>query len=146
MEKYIVRLTAQEREELTQLVSKGKTSARKIKHANILLKADADGPAWLDEEIATSFSIHTNTVHNIRERFVWDGLETALNHKKSLIPSRDKILDGQKEARLIALACTKPPAGCGRWTLRLIADKLVELNIVETISHETVRQALKKTS
>lgn len=146
MEKYIVRLTSPEREGLIQLISKGKTSARQIKHANILLKADMDGPAWRDEEIATSFSVHLNTVHNIRERFVLEGLEVALNHKKPLVPSRDKILDGQKEARLIALSCTKPPPGCGGWTLRLLADKLVELKIVESISHETVRQVLKKTS
>jgi transposase len=144
--KYIVRLTQEEREQLKQLISKGRTAAYKIKHANILLKADADGEAWTDEKIARAFSVHTNTVVNVRERFVMEGLESALNRKKREKPPRERILDGEKEARLIAVSCSEPPAGYARWTLRLMADKLVELEIVESISHETVRQALKKTS
>jgi transposase len=144
--KYIVRLAQEEREELKRLISKGRTAAYKIKHANILLKADADGEAWTDEKIARAFSVHTNTVVNVRERFVMEGLESALNRKKRERPPREKILDGEKEARLIAVSCTEPPEGRARWTLRLLADRLVELEIVESISHETVRQALKKTN
>lgn len=143
---YVVRLSAQEREQLTRLVSKGKAAACKIKHANILLTADADGPAWTDERVAEAFSVHGKTVGNVRERFVLQGLEAALNRKKRQTPPREKILDGAKEAHLIALACTQAPPGRSRWTLRLLADKLVELQIVEGISYETVRQALKKTS
>lgn len=145
-QKYIVRLTNQERAELKRLVSTGRLAARKIKHANILLQADADGPNRTDEEMASSFSVHLNTVHNIRERFVLEGLEAALNRKQRLSPPRPKILDGVKEARLIALACSQPPVGYQRWGLYLLADKLVELQIVESISHETVRQTLRKTS
>ena len=144
--KYIVRLTADEREQLKGLVSKGKAAAYKIKHANVLLKADADGPAWTDERIAEAFSVHGGTVANIRERLVEQGLEAALNRKKREKPPRENKLDGAKEARLIALACSKPPLGRRRWTLHLLADKLVELRIVDSISHETVRQTLKKTN
>ena len=144
--KYIVRLTADEREHLKGPVGKGKAAAYKIKHANILLMADADGPAWTDERIAEAFSVHSRTVGNVRERLVTRGLEAALNRKKREKPPREKILDGAKEARLIALACSKPPLGRRRWTLHLLADKLVELRIVDSISHETVRQTLKKTN
>lgn len=135
-----------ERELLEGLISKGKESARKIKHANVLLKVDADGENWTDEKIADAFSIHVNTVQRIRQRFVEEGIEVALNHKKQLMPSRKPILDGEKEARLIALSCSKPPEGYGSWTLRLLSDKMVEMKIVNSISYETVRKALKKTS
>lgn len=144
--KYIVRLTQGEREVLRALVSKGRGAAYKIKHANILLKADADGPGWVDERIAEAFSVHSLTVRNVRERFVMKGLEAALNRKKRSTPPREKILDGSKEARLIAVACSAAPEGRTRWTMQLLADKLVELRIVDRISDETVRRTLKKTS
>ena len=142
--KYIVRLTEQEREQLDALIRKGKTAAYKIKHANILLKADADGAAWRDAEIATAFSVHIRTVAGIRERFVEQGLEAALHRKKQARPSQQPLFDGAAEARLIALGCSEPPQGYARWTLRLLADKAVELEIVESTSHETVRRTLKK--
>lgn len=144
--KYIVRLTLEERKELEDLVSKGQTKAYRIKHANILLKADADGPAWTDEEIAEAFCCHIRTVEAVRRRFVFKGMEAALERKKRATPPRERILDGEKEARLIALSCSQPPEGRSRWTLELLADKMVELGIVEQISYQTVRRALKKTS
>lgn len=142
--KYIVRLTKEERQELSGLVAKGKAAAYKIKHANILCKVDADGPDWSDEVTADAFGCHVNTVRNVRQRFVEQGIEAALNRKK--LPPRNKKIDGKTEARLIALRCGKAPEGSARWTLRLLADKLVELEIVDEISHETVRTVLKKTS
>ena len=144
--KYIVRLSDQERRGLEQLSAKGKTVAYRIRHAHILLKADADGPSWTDWCIAEAFSCHARTVEGIRKRFVEQGLDAALNRKKREIPPREKLLDGEKEARLIALSCSKPPKGRARWTLHLLADKMVELEVVESISHETVRQTLKKTN
>jgi len=142
--KYIVRLTDQERQELKDLVSKGRAAAYKIRHANILLLADADGPGWTDERIAEAVSVHPCTVANVRMRLVERGVEGALARKKQDRPSREPLLDGQKEARLIALACSEPPEGRTRWTLHLLADKMVELKVVESISHETVRKGLKK--
>ena len=144
--KYIVRLTREERNELEALVRKGKTQAYRIKHANILLAADADGPNWSDREAATVFGCHQNTVRNVRQRLVEHGLGAALARKKQECPSRMKKLEGEKEARLIAVACSKPPTGRAKWTLRMLADKLVTLDVVDAISHETVRQTLKKTS
>lgn len=144
--KYIVRLTDGERQQLKELISKGKASARKIKHANILLKIDADDEGWTDEKTANAFFVHVNTVCSIRQRFVEKGLEAALERKKQCQPSGKRLLDGEKEAKLIALSCSNAPEGCARWTLHLLADKLVELNIVESISYETVRQTLKKTN
>ena len=144
--KYIVRLSDQERRGLEQLSAKGKTVAYRIRHAHILLKADADGPSWTDWRIAEAFSCHARTVEGIRKRFVEQGLDAPLNRKKREIPQREKLLDGEKEARLIALSCSKPPKGRARWTLHLLADKMVELEVVESISHETVRQTLKKTN
>lgn len=148
MEKYIVELTSSEQKDLTQLVSKGKAAARKITHARILLQANEsqDGPAWTDQQISEIFGIHTNTIHGIRRRFVEHGLQAALERKKQDRPSRKRIVDGDVEAHLIALRCGDPPEGRNQWTLRLLADKLVELEIVPSICHETVRQALKKTS
>jgi len=144
--KYIVRLTDEERRHLSHLVSTGKAAAYKIKHANMLLKADGDGDDWSDEQIAHAFSAHPNTAAGVRQRFVLEGMEAALNRKKRQTPPREKLLDGEKEAHLIALRCSRPPEGQARWTLRLLADKLLELEIVESISHETVRQTLKKTN
>lgn len=143
--KYIVRLSDEERRQLTELTSKGKAAAYKIRHAHILLKADTDGPAWTDTKIAESFSVSVNTVLGVRQRLVAQGLEAALNRKNPVRPSRTPRLDGAGEARLIALRCGAPPVGHARWTLRLLADQAVALDIVEAISHETVRQALKKT-
>ena len=141
--KYIVKLIDPEREALRDLVNKGKSPAYKIKHANILLQADRQES---DEKIAKNLGCHLNTVCNLRQRFVEKGLEAALERKKQEIPSRSRILDGEKEARLIAVGCSQPPEGFVRWTLKLLADKLVSLEVVETISHETVRQTLKKMS
>jgi hypothetical protein len=142
--KYIVRLSDEEHRDLTELISKGQAAASKIRHAHILLKADADGPAWTDKRIAETFCVSVNTVLGVRQRLVEQGLEAALNRKKQDHPSRTPCLDGEGEARLIALRCSAPPAGHARWTLRLLADQAVALDIVEAISHETVRQALKK--
>jgi transposase len=148
MKRYVVELTGQERNELAHLVSRGKAAARKITHARVLLQADEskNAPGWTDVQISEAFGIHTNTIHAIRRRFVEDGLEAALVRKKQDRPSRKRIVDGEVEAHLIALRCGEPPEGKGRWNLRLLADKLVELEIVPNISHETVRQALKKMS
>ena len=145
--RYRVTLTEPERQELLQLISHGKADARKLAHARILLQADesADGgPKSTDDEIADALETCTRTVERVRERFVEQGLEAALLPK----PSKRvyaRRLDGRQEAKLIALACSKPPAGKARWTLRLLADELVELEVVESVSHETVRQTLKKT-
>jgi transposase len=144
--KYVVRLGSDERGVLELLVKKGKTQAYRIKHANILLAVDADGPDWSDEEAAEAFGCHVNTVANVRQRFIEQGLEAALERKKQKSPSRERILDGEKEARLIALACSAPPEGRSKWTLQLLADKLVALKVVETISDQTVRRTLKKTN
>jgi len=144
--KYIVRLTAEERTQLQDLVTKGKTQAYRIRHAHILLKADADGPAWLDREITTAFSCNRSTVEDIRKRLVTEGLDAALERKKRAHPPTERILDGEKEARLIALSCGEPPEGRSRWTLKLLADELVALHIVESISYRTVQRTLKKTN
>jgi transposase len=141
--KYIVRLSNAERAQLTELTRKGKAAAYKVRHAHILLKVDAAGPAWTDARIAESFAVSVNTVLGIRQRFVEQGLEAALNRKPQAHPSRAPRLDGEGEARLIALRCSAPPDGHARWTLRLLADQAVALEIVEAISHETVRQGLK---
>lgn len=145
-EKFIVRLTDEERVALSALVTKGKAAAYKIKHANVLLKTDAAGPAWPDSKIAEAFSCGLNAVASIRRRFVLEGLDAALNRKPQSRPSRAPILDGEKEARLIAMSCGAAPEGRSSWTLRLLADRLVALDIVDSISHETVRLALKKTN
>jgi hypothetical protein len=127
------------------LTKTGKAAAYKIKHAHILLQVDANGPNWSDAHVATVFRCHGNTVRNVRQRFVEHGLEAALARRPQVKPSRQRLLDGAKEAHLIALRCSQPPAGQTKWTLQLLADKLIELEIVETISYETVRQTLKKT-
>ena len=144
--RYIVRLKQEERQQLQELVSKGKAAAYKIKHANILLNIDINGQGWTDIEAAKAFGCHRNTVANLRQRLVEEGIERALERKKPKSPSRPRICDGEAQAKLIALRCGEPPKGQARWTLRLLADKLVELEIVPEISYETVRQELKKTS
>jgi transposase len=148
MKKYIVTLTDEERLDLEQLVRTGKAAAYKITHARVLLKADASegGPAWTDEQIAGALDVSRATVERLRQRFVEEGLEAALCRRKQARPSRERTFDGAAEARLIALACSQPPVGRASWTLRLLAEKLVELEVVDSVSHETVRQALKKTS
>jgi transposase len=146
MNKYTVTLTAEERRQLRDLIRAGKAAAKKLTHARILLKADAaeGGPAWPDERVAEAVDVSTDTVGRVRQRFVEEGLEAALVRKKQGRPSRERTLDGRAEARLIALACSAPPDGRAAWTLRLLADKLVELEVVAAVSHETVRRALKK--
>lgn len=148
MKKYKVTLTPQERKSLQDLVTAGKGASKKLLHARILLKADASpkGPAWIDARIAEAFEVSTRSIERLRERFVEQGLEAALGRKRQDRPSREPVLDGKAEARLIALACSSAPQGRARWTLRLLADRLVELEIVETISTETVRRTLKKTN
>jgi hypothetical protein len=143
--KYIVRLSEEERSELTEIVKKLKGTSEKVRRANILLKADVDGPQWTDAKIAEAFSCRTRTVENIRLRFVTEGFEAVLNRKKRVTPPRPKILDGKQEAEVIALRLGKPPAGFANWTLRLLADQVVELGIAEAISYETIRRTLKKT-
>jgi transposase len=144
--KYIVRLAAEERERLEALVKKGKGAAHRIKHAHILLGVDAHGAGATDESVAKALSCHVNTVRNVRQRLVEQGLEAALDRKAQERPSRERILDGRGEARLITLACSKPPSGRARWTLRLLADHLVELEVAPSISEQTVRRTLKKTN
>ena len=144
--KYIVRLTAEERKELEILVKKGKTQAYRIKHANILLAVDADGPNLFDDDSARIFGCHQNTVRNVRQRFVEQGIKVALERKKRDKPPRELKIDGEKEAQLIAIACSEPPAGRAKWTLKMLAERLVELDIVDTISDQTVRRTLKKTN
>lgn len=139
---YKVQLNDEQRKRLKDLVTRGKALAYKIRRANILLKADISGPAWKDHEIADSFNVTVTTVAATRRRFFEQGLEGALNRKPQDRPSRTHALDGEGQARLIAMRCGAPPDGYARWTLRLLADKMVEANY--QISYETVRQELKK--
>ncbi len=145
MKKHKVELTAEERQTLETIVRKGEHSALKLTRAHILLKADSDGPCWSDAKIAEAFGCHEKTVYNVRKRFATRGRLAALERKPQSRLSRVRKLDGQGEARLIALACSDPPEGFARWTLQLLADELVELEIIESISIETIRQTLKKT-
>jgi transposase len=142
--KYIVTLTAAEREQLEQLTSAGKGPVRRIKHAYILLKANrTDGASgWSDEQISVAYDVHCNTVAEVRKRFVLEGFDSALQRKPA--GHRPRALDGEAEAHLIALACSEAPADHAHWTLRLLAQRMVELKQVEQLSHETVRQTLKK--
>ncbi len=144
--KFIVRLSVEERAQLESLVVKGKASARRLTRARILLKADCSnlGPAWSDQEISEALDLGVITVHRVRRSFVEAGLDGALVRRP--IPRRPRMLDGEQEAYLIAMACGSPPAGRCRWTLRLLADKLVELGHAEKVSHETIRRTRKKTS
>ena len=146
--RYVVRLEPGERALLERLVSVGKGAAAKLTHARVLLQADqsAAGPGWTDARIAEGLGVTTRTVEHIRQRFVEAGLEAALVRKKACRPPRERLLDGAGEAKLTALCCSKAPDGRKRWTLQLLADRLVELNIVDSISYETVRRTLQKTS
>jgi hypothetical protein len=147
MKKYTVTLTAEERQQLQGLITAGKAAAKKLAHARILLKADAaeGGPGWDDRRSADAVEVSPDTVARVRQRFVELGLEAALTRKKQGRPSRERKLDGRAEARLIALACSAPPEGRKEWTMKLLADRLVELEVLDTVSDETVRRALKKT-
>ena len=142
---YVVRLAPEERGELKDLVGKGKAQAYRIRHAHILLAVDADGPNWSDDQAAEAFACHRNTVRNVRQRLVERGLEGALGRRAQVNPRRQRVLDGEGEARLIAIACSSPPEGRARWTRKLLADRLVELKVVESISGQTVRRTLRKT-
>lgn len=143
--KYIVRLTAEERETCHVTVKKLNGTSEKVRRAQILLKADADGLAWSDRQIAVAFWCRTKTVENIRQRFVLEGFEQTLERQKRLTPPAEKILSGEQEAKIIAMRLGLPPKGYANWTLRLLARKVVELEIVDSVSHETVRRMLKKT-
>ena len=145
VKKYIVRLSEQERTLLWDIVKKLKGTSQKVRRATILLKADVDGPNWPDAKIAEALSCRTRTVENVRRRLVTEGFDAVLNRKKRKTPPRPKILDGEQEAEVIALRLGKPPAGFANWTLRLLADQIVKLEIADSISYETVRRTLKKT-
>jgi Homeodomain-like domain len=143
--KYVVRLTDQERNELQEVVKKLKGTSQKVRRAQILLKADADGPKWTDERIAEAFSCRTRTVEKIRQRLVERGFEDTLHGLARAQPPVEKLLTGEQEARIIATRLSPPPKGYANWTLRLLARKVVELEIVDSVSYETVRRTLKKT-
>jgi len=144
--KYIVRLTEAERETCREVIKKLKGTIQKVRRAQILLKGDADGAAWTDRRIAEAFCCRTKSVENIRQRFVEQGFEQTLERKKSAQPPANKRLDGVQEAKVLATRLGPPQKGYSNWTLRLLARRVVELEIVEAISHETVRQTLKKTA
>lgn len=143
--KYIVRLTDEERAICEATIKKERGKSQKLRRATILLKADADGSAWNDAKIGEAVGCRTRTVENVRQAFVLDGFEAALARKTRATPPTPKLLDGAGEAKVIALRLGQPPTGFGRWTLRLLADQLVALEVVDSISPETVRQTLKKT-
>jgi len=145
--KYPVILSDTERVQLKNLIAAGTAPARKLTHARILLKADQspEGPAWVDEQVAEAVEVSQPTVSTVRKQYFEEGMEAALNRRS---PNREyhRKLDGKQEARLVALACSKPPEGQARWSLRLLADRMVELEVVEDISYQTVRRTLKKTN
>lgn len=144
--RYFVHLSDGERKQIEKLVRSGRAHARKLLYGRILLKADADGPdRWTDERIAEAFEVSTATVARQRKRFCEEGLEVALMTKKPGRPRR-RVLDGRAEAHLVALCCSDPPDGRERWSMRLLAEKMVEIGHVEEVSYETVRRTLKKTS
>ena len=143
--KYIVRLTDEERQELEQVVKKLKGTSQKVRRAQILLKADVEGPNWTDRQIAEAFGCRTKTVENVRQRLVERGFEETLQGAPRAQPPVEKLLDGEQEAQIIATRLGAPPAGYAHWTLRLLARKVVELEIVDAVSYETVRRTLKKT-
>jgi len=145
--KYIVTLIEEERRMLQEMLSRGKAAARKLMHARILLKADAaaGGPGWNDERIAEALEVGRATIERVRKEFVEEGFEAALERRKPRRVYRRK-LDGDGEAHLVALACQEPPEGHSRWTLQLLADRMVRLAYVDRISYQTVRRTLKKTS
>ena len=143
---YVVRLTDQERDELHSVIKKLKGTGQKVRRAQILLKADADGPNWTDERIAEAFLCRTRTVERLRQRFVEQGFDETLHRVERAQPPVEKLLTGDQEARIIATRLGPPPRGYANWTLRLLARKVVELNIADSVSYETVRRTLKKTA
>jgi transposase len=147
VKKYVVKLTDDEREQLNTLIRSGKHAARKLLKARILLKADVSdaGEGWSDSQIAAALDTSVDTVARTRQRLVEEGFEAALAYKYSPASARPRIFDGAAEAKLIALACSKPPAGRARWTLQLLEEKVVELSIVERASDNTIGRTLKKT-
>src|SRR5438477_6243308 len=144
--KFIVRLADEEHGVCQEIIKKLKGSSQKFRRAQILLQADADGPGWPDVQIATAFHCRVQTIENVRKRLVTEGFERALEGKKRPEPPTPCKLDGEAEAKLIAMRLGKPPAGYGHWTLHLLADQMVVLEIVDALSHETVRKVLKKTA
>lgn len=143
---YVVRLTDEERSDCQAIIKKLKGSSEKVRRAQILLKADADGSGWPDAKIAEAFDCRRQTIERLRERFVTEGFQPALERKKRAEPPTECKLDGEAEAKLIAMRLGKPPAGYGHWTLRLLAEEMVALEVVDAISYETVRRTLKKTA
>jgi len=143
--KYIVRLTKAQRKSLAVVLAKGSAKATELRRAHILLKADSAGPGWSDARIAEAFACHPRTVEGVRRRFCERGLD-SLRHKAQRKPPRKPVFDGEAAARLTTLACSQAPEGHARWTLRLLAERAVQLEIVDAVSHETVRKVLKKTS
>jgi hypothetical protein len=143
--KYIIRLSQQERQNCKDVIEKLKGTSQKVRRAQIMLKADADGPSWTDARIAEAFNCRRQTIENLRKRCVTESFELALNGKKRETPPTQPLLDGKGEAKLISMRLGKPPAGYGKWSLQLLADELVALKVVDSISHETVRKTLKKT-
>ncbi|MFM9064255.1 MAG: helix-turn-helix domain-containing protein [Pirellula sp.] len=142
--KYVVRLSDEERGICQDIIKKLKGSSQRFRRAQILLKADADGPGWTDDKIAEAFDCRVQTIEQLRKRLVTEGFELALNGKKRPEPPTPCKLDGEAEAKLIAMRLGKPPEGYGHWTLQLLADELVALEVVDSISAETVRKTLKK--
>lgn len=145
IKKYVVLLSDEERSELKEVAKKLKGTSQKVKRANILLKADeSEGKGWTDAKIAEAFDCRTKTVENIRQRFVENGFRETLDGVKRSEPPVEKLLDGNQESKIIAMRLGEPPAGYGKWTLRLLARKVVELEIVDAVSYETIRRTLKK--
>jgi transposase len=147
MKKYIVRLSKAEREILTKLINSGRGPARMFSRARILLKADQSdkGPGWSDEKISEALEVTVQTIERVRKQLVEEGFDAVLSRREYNQKVSRKKIDGDVEAHLVAISCSEPPPGRARWTLRLLADKIVELGYVQNISHEAVRQTLKKT-
>ncbi len=144
--KYVVRLTEAERNQLSEVVKKQQGNSQKVRRAQILLQADENDWGWTDLQIAQAYHCRTKTVENVRQRFVMEGLERALETKKRENPPVPKLLDGKQEARIIAMRLGQPPAGYANWSLRLLANQVVELGIAASVSYETVRKLIKKTA
>lgn len=145
MKKYVVRLSIEEKCILEEVIQKLKGGSQKSIRARILLQADANGPNWSDEKIAEAYGCQVRTIEYVRKRLVTEGFEVALSGKRPSKPPREKLLSGEQEAQLIAMRLGAPPVGYGSWTLKLLKNQMIELEIVDTISHETIRQTLKKT-
>lgn len=144
--KYIIRLNEEERQQLTEVIKKLQGNGQKVRRAYVLLQADANGPNWTDTKIAEAYHCRTKTVENIRQRFVEGGIERALETKQREQPPTPKLLSGEQEAQIIATRLGSPPPGYGNWSLRLLTSHVIELGIVESVSHETVRKLIKKTA